>query len=106
MQSIATLALLLATSSTPVADASRASGWRQPSLLRRSYRRLNHPRRTTAATCLDDNCSTTAAAPGSSTRSRLDGRAPSPLQSAVFCTRGGDGGNGPCIGIDLGEFRL
>ena len=101
MQSITALALLLAA--TTFADASRASSWRHPSLLRRSFRRLNHPRRTTST--FDDTSSTTAAAPGS-TRSGIGGRAPSPLHSAVFCTRGGDGGNGPCIGIDLGESRL
>lgn len=101
MQSITALALLLATT---FADSSRAGSWRQPSLLRRSFRRLNHPRRTTAT--FDDTASSTTAATPGSTRSGIGGRVPSPLHNAVFCTRGGDGGNGPCIGIDLGESRL
>jgi hypothetical protein len=30
----------------------------------------------------------------------------SPTKNAVLCVRGGDGSNGPCIGIDLGETIL
>ena len=32
--------------------------------------------------------------------------ASSPINKAVFCVRGGDGSNGPCIGIDLGKSIL
>ena len=77
----ASLAIYFALLSPSSANAaSRFSSWRQPSLLKRSFHKMEHDSKVDTSVVQEST----------------------PLDDAIFCLRGG-GANGPCIGIDLGK---
>jgi hypothetical protein len=76
--------------STPAdAVSSILSSWRQPSLIKRPLHEMGFGSREIDSEIASNTMITS-----------------SPTKNAVLCVRGGDGSNGPCIGIDLGETIL